>query len=91
MCVVIVRWTDLSLFRVAAAVSVVCRVWAGQVNSSAVLEALTAREVRDVIRMVGDDEFGKVRPEIRSAVAEMLPLAVPSGEEDGVEPTRAAL
>ena len=62
----------------------------GQVDSSAVLEALTAREVRDVIRMVGDDEFGKVRPEIRSAVAEMLPLAVPA-DEDGVEPTRAAL
>jgi hypothetical protein len=63
----------------------------GQVDSSAVLEALTAREVRDVIRMVGDNEFGKVRPEIRSAVAEMLPLAVPADEEDGVEPTRAAL
>ena len=76
-------------FRVAAR-SIVCGVWAGQVDSSAVLEALTAREVRDVIRMVGDNEFGKVRPEIRSAVAEMLPLAVPA-DEDGVEPTRAAL
>jgi hypothetical protein len=36
--------------------------------ASLVLEALTLREAKDVIRMVGDDEFGKVRPEVEAAV-----------------------
>ena len=35
---------------------------------SPVLGALTLREAKDVVRMVGDDEFGVERPEIKEAV-----------------------
>ena len=36
---------------------------------SPVLGALTLREAKDVVRMVGDDEFGVERPEIKEAVS----------------------
>lgn len=42
-------------------------------QSTAVHSALTPREVKDVIRMLGDDEHGNPRPEIEAACAVVSP------------------
>jgi hypothetical protein len=46
-----------------------------------VLEALTSREVRDVIKMVGDDEYGRVRPAIHEAMENRLALSAGAGRK----------
>ena len=53
------------------------------------LEALTSREVRDVIKMVGDDEYGRVRPAIHEAMEDSLALS--EGLGGGRAPKQAAL
>ena len=60
-------------------------------SSPALLEALTSREVRDVIKMVGDDEFGKVRPEICEAAAQAKSHVVPPTPGGGHTCMEAAL